>query len=790
MNDTKASNPLDCYHNHKQGAGNTKKATGADIKATLDLLQRQSFYRGQICHAADLPPRQADFGHLENPLSPVLEDCLKRRGLGHLYCHQTKAVDLARCGKNVMVATSSASGKSLCYNIAVMEAIIADTAGTAIYLFPTKALAQDQMGKLTSCFVPDILKNEHVATYDGDTPQAERAHIRRRARIILTNPDMLHVNILPSHHNWYRVIRNLKYVVVDEAHAYRGIFGSHVALVLRRLRRLARSYGSDPNFILTSATIQNAAEHARNLTGCDFEVVDNDGSPTGGRDFIFWNPPINDDVHSSRRSANIESADVTGFLIGQGVRCLCFTRTRRLAELVAGYVRNWLKKTNPALVERVKSYRAGYLPAERRKIEQGLFSGKLVGVVTTSAMELGVDIGDLGATVLAGYPGTIASAWQQAGRSGRRNARSLSFLIGLDNPLDQFLMNNPDFFFGHSFEHAMINAQNPYVRRAHLLCAAWELALSPDDERYFGTDLAGSLAELTAEGLLKERRGRYFLSPSLAFPAGDVGIRSASGESFCLINAENGTLVETIDSSHAFMQAHLGAVYLHQGESYVVNDFDLQNRTIRAQAQDVGYYTQVKDLTDLRVISVLRRQARGGVNIYLGEVEVKTEIVGYKRKAQLTDEVLSEEELELPARHFSTVALWFDLPEAATARINKEGLDWSGALHAAEHAEIGLLPLFAMCDRNDIGGLSTPLHPDTGRAQIFIYDAYPGGVGIAEKGFDLIGELWQATLNVIKGCLCREGCPSCIQSPKCGNNNKPLDKRAAAILLEMLLNGV
>lgn len=758
-----------------------------DTKTFLEFLQKQDFYRNQICHMADLPPRLAEYGNLDNPLPAALSACLERHHMERLYCHQAVAVNLARGGSNVMVATSSASGKSLCYNVVVMEAILADHASTALYLFPTKALAQDQMGKLSQNFVPDILQDEHCATYDGDTPQEERAYIRRRAKIILTNPDMLHINILPNHSSWARVLRHLKYVVVDEAHAYRGVFGSHVALVLRRLRRLARAYGADPHFILASATIQNAAEHAHNLTGCDFSVVDDDGSPKGGKDFIFWNPPLTDEKNGARRSANIEAANIMGSLVDRGVRSLCFTRTRRLSELVAGYVRNRLKGSSPTCAGQVKSYRAGYLPEERRKIERELFAGKLTGVVATSALELGVDIGDLEATVLAGYPGTVASTWQQAGRSGRRAARSLSFLIGLDNPLDQYLMNHPDFFFDRSSEHAIINCRNPYVLRAHLLCAAWELALTADDEEYFGDALPTTLAELVSEGLLKERRGRYFLVPALAYPAGGVGIRSASGDSLNLINADSGVLVETLDAPHAFMQAHLGAVYLHQGESYVVTGFDLQNRTIHARAQDVTYYTQVKDLTDLRIVSVLKQKISGAVSVYLGEVEVTTEIVGFKRKAQLTDEVLGEEPLELPARHFCTVALWFDLPQAAEVRIGQEGLDWAGALHAAEHAEIGLLPIFAMCDRNDIGGLSTPLHPGTGRAQIFIYDAYPGGVGIAEKGFDLIEELWQATLGAIETCPCLDGCPSCIQSPKCGNNNKPLDKQAAAVLLEALL---
>jgi DEAD/DEAH box helicase domain-containing protein len=686
-----------------------------------------------------------------------------------------------------MVSTSSASGKSMCYNLPVMQTALEDRRSCAIYLFPTKALSQDQYGKIKHLFSPSVLRPDEFDTFDGDTPNPSRAAIRRRARVILTNPDMLHVSMLPNHASWARVWRNLRYVIVDEAHAYRGVFGSHVSLVLRRLRRLCAAYGSNPQFILASATIDNPNEHAQNLTGMPFEVVTDDGSPKGGKDFIFWDPPIIDEAKGTRRSANSEAANLFSQLIGEGIRSICFTRTRRLSELLANYTRDRLSEIAPSYVSRVKTYRAGYLPEERRQIERELSCGALTGVVATNALELGVDIGDLDATVLTGYPGTIASTWQQAGRSGRREDRSLSFLIGLDNPLDQYLMRQPEFFFGHGFENALVNPGNHHILRGHLLCAAWELALTASDQSFFGETMKAEVMGLIEEGFLKERRARFFLSSALSYPAGEVNIRSASGDNFTLTDAKTGKLLETLDLSHAFMQAHLGAIYLHQGEGYLVTEFDLAARTIKAESSTAAYYTVARDLTDVRILSTRTEKAFGSLKVYLGEVEVSMEVISFKKKVQFTEEVLDEEPLDLPTQRFRTVALWFDLPQEAMNIVAEQGLDFAGGIHGAEHAAIGMLPLFAMCDRNDIGGLSTPLHPDTGKAQIFIYDAYPGGVGIAEKGFEFIRELWQATLAAISECPCKDGCPSCIQSPKCGNNNKPLDKRAAQVLLEGLL---
>ena len=754
----------------------------------LQRLTAQPTYAGQIVHIEHIPPRDADCAELDKPLVSNLQNRLAEHGLLPLYTHQVEAVNYARNGMNVMVSTSNASGKTLCYNIPVLQAILTEPTSRALYLFPTKALAQDQLRGLQDLFCPELFKAEEFATFDGDTPQPERAEIRKRARVIVTNPDMLHVGILPNHQSWSRLLRHLRYVVVDEAHTYRGVFGSHVACVLRRLRRLCSHYGSNPQFICCSATIANPGEHAERLVGLPFTVVSNDGSPHGGKDFVFWNPPIIDEAKSVRRSANSEATNLLAELVSHNIRTLTFAHTRRLTELIYSYSRRRLAEVSPDLAKRIKPYRAGYLPQERRQIEQELFSGQLIGVVATTALELGIDIGDLEATILTGYPGSIASTWQQAGRSGRGRDESLSFLVGLDNPLDQYFMRHPDFFFQKSFENALVNPDNSYILRAHLLCAAWELPLSSDDEKFFGPLFAQEKTELEGQGMLREGNGRWYLSPAIAYPAQSINIRSTSRQNFALLDTSTDSLLETVEASVAFSQVHPGAIYLHQGESYLVTELDLANHTAYAVPTTASYYTQAKEITDLHITRVARDRSYRQTKVYLGEVEVTTTVVGFRKKEQFTEEVIGEEPLDLPPHHFPTVALWFDLPPEAVARLVKAQLDLAGGLHAVEHAAIAILPLFALCDRNDIGGVSTPFHPDTGRAQIFIYDAYPGGVGIAEKGFDMITELWQATLRVIAECPCQEGCPSCIQSPKCGNNNKPLDKKAAQMLLEGLLS--
>ena len=755
------------------------------VDAFLHHLLTLSDYKQQIAHIQLIPPHEATFGELDKPLHPALQSCLESLGISSLYIHQAKAINAVRCGKNAMVATASASGKTLCYNLPVLEAILHDPSSRALYLFPTKALAQDQLRSLKELACPELVSPGCCATFDGDTPQSERGEIKRKAKVVLTNPDMLHLGILPNHKSWSRLFRSLKYVVIDEAHIYRGVFGSHVANILRRLRRLCASYGSKPQFICCSATIANPKEHAEKLVGLPYEVISEDGSPHGGKSFVFWNPPLVDETGVGRHSSNSEATFLFTELIRNDIRSLVFTRTRKLTELIYIYSREQL---GSSLGRLIKPYRAGYLPEDRRQIERELFDGHLLGVVATTALELGIDIGDLETTVLVGYPGSISSAWQQAGRSGRGSGDSLSFLIAQDNPLDQYFMHHPELFFQKNFENALINPENINILKPHLLCAAWEQPLSDSDGTFFGGAFDRTISELEEEGKLRRGNGRWYLSPKIAHPAQEINIRSTSGENYAVIDASIGyELMETVEASVAFFQIHPGAIYLHQGESYLVQKLDIENRVAVVTPTDVSYYTQTKELTDIKILKTERERNCSGIKVCLGVVEVTNTVVGFKKKAQFTEEVIGEEPLDLPPQRFLTQALWFDLPEAAVEQVAEAGLDFAGGLHALEHAAIAMLPLFALCDRNDIGGVSTPFQADTGKAQIFIYDAYPGGIGIVEKGFEIIEELWSATLQAIEECPCQEGCPSCIQSPKCGNNNEPLDKKAALILIRGLL---
>jgi DEAD/DEAH box helicase domain-containing protein len=760
-----------------------------EIQSFLNHIRGQTGYEGQIEHIEHIQPRRAVYGQLDAPLDLRLQEVLDTHGLSRFYSHQAKAVNLIRAGKNVIVATFSASGKSLVYNTAVMQAILNEPGARALYLFPTKALAQDQLRKLKELFSPGLVPPEALATFDGDTPRPLRGDVKKSGRVILTNPDMLHVGIMPTHQTWASLFKHLKYVVIDEAHVYRGVFGSHVACVISRLRRLCQLYGSSPQFILCTATVANPAEHALGLTGLPCEVVDSDGSPRGWKDFVFWNPPFRDEKKTHRKSAHWESTNLFTALVMQGTRTLTFTRTRRLCELIYLYTRDRLREESYELSKLVMPYRGGYMPEDRRKIEQGLFGGELLGVVATNALELGIDSGGLEATILDGYPGSISSTWQQAGRSGRDQGEALSFLVGWDNPLDQYFMRHPKEFFTKGFEYVLVNPENPYISKAHLLCAAWEKPLEDSDIAFFSEEMKRQRQELAQEGSLRERRGRWYVAPSISYPAQKINIRSSSGEDYALIDVSTGTLMETVESSVAFFQIHPGAIYLHQGESYLITKLDLTNKLAYAEPSGGQYYTETKEIHDIRVLKVNGTKQVGPVEVNIGEVEVTIDVVGFKKYRQFSEEVLGEEPLDLPTIRFNTVALWFGIPSRALARIADKDLDFAGGLHAAEHAAIGILPLFALCDRNDIGGVSTPLHPDTGNAAVFIYDAYPGGIGIAEKGYDMIEELWQATMHVIAECPCEDGCPSCVQSPKCGNNNKPLDKAAARIILEELQSG-
>ena len=752
-----------------------------DVSGFLERLQDSPEYSGQIVHREVISPKEARYAAPSRPLDTKLEDALRRQGIDDLYAHQVVAIEAARDGSNIVVATGAASGKSLCYHVPVLEALLQERASRALYIFPTKALAQDQLRSLRALCSDDTPVVADI--FDGDTPREARNQIKRSAQVVITNPDMLHLGILPNHRTWSRMLRGLRYVVLDEAHVYRGVFGSHVANVIRRLRRLCRMYGSTPQFILCSATIANPGELADVLTGIPFTVIDQDGSPFGGKQFIFWNPPLLDESRSTRKSTTSETSALFGRLLQEGVRTLAFARTRRQVELIYISARQRLAEHSPHLVSRISPYRASYLAEDRRRIEQSLFNGDLLGVASTNALELGIDIGSLDATVLGGYPGSMGSVWQQAGRSGRRQEDSLSVLVARNDPLDQYLVRHPDFFFGRPHENALIAPHNPHILDPHLLCAAYELPLTVRDAELFGPAFEQRLAALEEAGSLRSRGDRWFLDPGLGYPAEGVNIRSGSRSSYSVVERDSGALLEQVGEESAFSQLHPGAVYLHYGEQYLVEELDLSSKTAYVSAGEVPYFTQTRDITDIQVLSVLQEKRAGRVGVFLGEVEVSTQVVSYEKGAHFTDESLGEEVVDLPPLRFHTVALWFDVPEDLVAEIQYQRLDLAGGLHAAEHAAIGVLPLFALCDRNDIGGVSTPLHPDTGRPQVFIYDGHAGGIGIAEKGYELIEELWATTLLAVEECPCEDGCPSCIQSPKCGNNNHPLDKFVAAVLL-------
>ena len=753
----------------------------------IERLQSNKDYRGQMEHLQHLPAREARFGRLEHQLPLALQQALQGIGIRELYVHQAEAIDAVAAGQDVVISTSASSGKTLIYNVAVLESVQADPRARALYLFPTKALAQDQLRVLRDLAAQDTRGKVLYGTYDGDTPQGTRRRLRQSASILLTNPDMLHVGILPNHSLWSKFLANLRYIVIDEAHAYRGVFGSQVACVLRRLLRMCHFYGSNPQFICCSATIANPREHVERLTSRAPVLVDDDGSPRGEREFALWNPPITDALLMERRSINIEATNLLVEMVMSGLRNITFVRARRTAELILQYARERLEKDAPELAPLVRSYRGGYRPELRREIEAGLFSGELLAVTATSALELGVDVGHLDATIMVGYPGTIASTWQQAGRAGRGRRQALNVLIGLDDPLDQYLMHHPEALFGRAPEHALIAPDNRHILARHLPCAAYEQPLTSEDEALFGAGYSGTVAELEREGVLVYRGERWFFA-GRGYPAETVSLRSVSAHRIAVLDTSSDmTMMEELEETTALGRVYPGAVYLHQGESYLIERLDLEHGLAYATPAELDYYTEPREINSVRVNDTRQSKRIGPSEVCFGELLVTQQVVGYRRLQQLTGEVLLDEPLDLPEQSYVTTGVWFDVPVDVLARVTARGLDIAGGLHALEHAAIGILPLFAMCDRQDIAGLSTPLHPDTGRAQVFIYDGLPDGIGIAEKGYELLRELWSATLTAIQECPCQEGCPSCIQSPKCGNNNQPLDKQAAILILQTLL---
>jgi DEAD/DEAH box helicase domain-containing protein len=763
----------------------------ATPETLLSRLLRDPTRADRVTHVEHVAARAGRRADWPQWVPPLLAARLQHLGVPAPWEHQAVAADLARGGSSVVLATGTASGKSLAYLLPVLSSQLEDDRSTALYLSPTKALAGDQLRAIRALNLVAV----RAATYDGDTAREERDWVRRHGRLVLTNPDMLHRGILPRHGDWASFLRGLRYVVIDECHAYRGVFGSHVAQVLRRLRRVCARYGSSPVFLLASATSSAPEESAGRLTGLPVVAVTDDASPRGSTEFALWEPPLMPDYGSGgggehgapvRRSATAESGDLLADLVVEGARTIAFVRSRRGAESVALNARRAVEEAAPELASRVAAYRGGYLPEERRELERRLQTGELLGVAATNALELGVDVAGLDAVVLTGWPGTVASVWQQAGRAGRAGQGALAVFVARDDPLDTYLVHHPEALFGRPVEATVLDPSNPYVLGPHLCAAAAELPLTEDDLSLFGEpdEVRLLLADLVRRGLLRSRpRGWFWTSRDRP----EVDIRGAGGPPVRLVESGTGRLLGTVDASSAHGQAHDGAVYLHQGETYLVEHLDLAESVALVRRDDPDYATSARDVTDLRVVETLRSSAYDGVTLSFGTVDVTNQVVSFLRKRVGSGEVLGEEPLDLPPRELRTRAVWYTVGPSLLAAAGLEWSDVPGAAHAAEHAAIGLLPLFATCDRWDIGGVSTALHEDTGECTVFVYDGQPGGAGFAERGYTR-GAAWlRATREAIAACECASGCPSCVQSPKCGNGNEPLDKAGAVRLLDAVL---
>ncbi|MSW96326.1 MAG: DEAD/DEAH box helicase [Actinobacteria bacterium] len=736
-------------------------------------LVREAFEGARSPQLVDLP---AD-------LHPSVAAALSHAGIEQLYTHQAQAFAAAWEGTTI-VTTGTASGKSLCFQLPTLETLVADPRARALYLYPTKALAQDQARALHAF---GLHREIRPAIYDGDTPREERAAIRRGSNVILTNPDMLHVGVLPHHARWGNLFANLALVVVDEAHVYRGVFGSHVANVLRRLRRIAAAYGTTPRFLLASATIANPAELAERLTGLeDVRLIDEDGAPGARRQIAMWNPPIEDEALQTRRSVLAEAAEITARLVREGARTICFMKSRKGVELVARLTADELRAAGrDDLADRVAPYRAGYTPGQRRELERRLTEGELLAVVTTDALELGIDIGALDAAVCVTFPGTVASLRQMWGRAGRRG-RGLAVYVAGEDALDQFFCRHPDEFLDRPVEAAILHHENEQIHFPHLLCAAHEGPIDPEtDAATLGPRVRAHCEALAGQGLLVERRGRFSVRAAEDFPAARVSLRSASPDHVQVVDVSQGEILGTVESARACSTVHEGAVYLHLGRQYEIRELDLDARRALAQPFEGDWYTQPKREIDTEIEQLLDRRTTLGVTLSFGMVTVSEQVLAFQRKKLGTREVIDLQGLQLPRTEYTTQALWYEFDGEAGADLPKELL--LGALHAAEHAQIAVLPLLAMCDRWDIGGLSTNAHPQTGCPTIFIYDGHPGGVGITRQGYLRFEDLVADARALIGECPCEAGCPSCVQSPKCGNLNEPLSKAGALHLLDALL---
>ncbi|HEV7147357.1 MAG TPA: DEAD/DEAH box helicase, partial [Pedococcus sp.] len=758
---------------------------GFDPAATLARLAAGS-RADRLRHVHEVPARPAALESWPAWVDPSVYAAVAGSGVTALWSHQREAADLAHQGTHVVMATGTASGKSLGYLLPVLSAVVAGSTAptgrgaTALYLSPTKALAADQLARIQQLAVPGV----RAATYDGDTASDERRWIRDHAQLVLTNPDLVHHSLLPLHERWAPFLRALQYVVVDECHVYRGVFGSHLAALLRRLRRVCARYGSHPTFVLASATVRDPGDHASRLVGMPVQPVTRDGSPREALTFALWEPGTLADG-DTRRSATSEAADLLAELVAARVQTVAFARSRAGVEALAASARRTLAETRPELEGAVAAYRGGYLPEERRALERSLRDGSLVGLAATNVLELGIDITGLDAVLLAGWPGTRASLWQQAGRAGRSGARSLAVFVAADDPLDTYVVHHPELVFGQPVEATVLDPQNPHVLAPHLAAAAAELPLRESDLEMFGPSAAELLEALVARRILRRRPTGWFWARSDR-ASDHVSLRGA-GEVIGIVEQRTGRVLGTIDEASAHSQVHTGAVHVHQGDTFVVTELDLEGRTATVVRGDPGWSTFAQSVSAFDIAGAERTTAWGPVQVSFGSVRVHTQVTSFLRRLP-TGEVLGTHPLDLPARTLATKAVWWTMPVELLVGCGVDEQDIPGAAHAAEHAGIGMLPLVATSDRWDIGGVSTALHPDTGLPTILVYDGYPGGAGFAERAFEAFGTWLRATLETISSCGCEHGCPACVQSPKCGNGNEPLDKLGAVRLLAAVLS--
>jgi len=746
-----------------------------DVAAFIKKITLDRHYRGQIAAVRPLEPRAARYGAPTHPLPDALCALLRAAGIEQLYQHQAEAYDAVVSGRNVVICTGTASGKTLCYHLPVLAGLLEAPDARALYLFPAKALAYDQLEKLeTLVSAGGLAERLRPACYDGDTPPHRRPGIRRTANIILSNPDMLHQSILPYHAKWWQFLAGLKYVVLDEIHSYRGIFGSHVAGVIRRLQRLCRHYGAAPQFISCSATLANPRELATRLIGRDdILLIDQDGSPRGRRWVVLWNPPfLEEGTRVSRRSANVEAQELMRRLLEEGAGTVAFCKARVVAELLYKYLTEALRRHRPDLARRVRPYRGGYLPLERREIEQRLFSGELLGVCSTNALELGIDVGALDAAIIVGFPGTLCSLWQQAGRAGRRQDDALAILVAYDDPVDQYLMRHPDFIFERPLEQAIIDPENPHILAAQLSCAACELPLSDDDWTAFGKRAEAVAQVLVGAGRLRRTAGqalsgsdtRYYWSAA-ELPAPQVSLRTLSNATYAIVDVTAGRnqVIGQVDSISAPELVYPEAVYMHQGESYIVRQLDQAARLARVERLDADYYTQPVLADECRIVQQRHEGTVRGGKRFFGEVIVRWQTVAFRKFKLYTQELIGQTVLDLPPQQVQTVALWLQPPETAWRATRQAGFKVYDALAGVRNLLMVALPPLAMCDRYDIGGVVD--QAQLGVATIIIYDRYEGGVGYARHAYEHADRLLEMAAELVAGCACESGCPGCVAPP-------------------------